>query len=260
MRQRPSLQNRPSILTLALWAWLAAPSLALAQDAPEAAPAQPPWKGSVGLSFLSTSGNSDTQSLGSEAAFERDPDPWGFQIGASFSRVEKDGEKTAERYHAQLRAERELGEHWSLFGGLSGERDRFAGFDLRAIVELGGSLRVLDGPKHELSFDGGLTWTSEDLTAGGSEDSPGGLLAVDYAWQITKSAQWTERLEYYPSFEESDDWRLIYKAGLAADLSRRLALKVGYELRYDHLPVAGFEDTDTTFNTSLVVRFPPASE
>lgn len=256
MRQSPT-QHRPTILTLTLWACLAAPPLVLAQDAPEAAPAEPRWKGSVGLSFLSTSGNSDTQSLGSEAAFERVPDPWGFHIGANFSRVEENGEKTAERYYAQFRAERKLGERWSLFGGLSGERDRFAGFDLRAVVELGGSLRVLHGPKHELSFDGGLTWTSEDLSAGGSKDSPGGLLAADYAWQITKSAQWTDRLEYYPSFEDSDDWRLTYKAGLAADLTRRLALKVGYELRYDHQPVAGFEDTDTTFNTSLVVRFPP---
>lgn len=246
----------PSV-ALAL-AFLAGTGPAAAQDA-AAAPPEPLWKGSVSLTYLATSGNAETESLGSSVAFERRPTPWGFQIAADFSRAEQDGEETAERLFGRFRSERRLDRSWSLFGGLSGERDRFAGFDLRAIFELGATRRLLHGPRHELSLDGGLTWTREDLTAGGEEDGLGAVLGALHAWQISEPARLTQRLFHYPSLEDSDDWRLHYKVDVAASLSRVLALKLAYELRYDHQPVAGFEDTDTTLSTSLVLTFPPAS-
>lgn len=223
------------------------------------APPEPLWKGSVSLAYFATSGNAETGSLGSEVAFERRPVPWGFKIGADFARAEQNSEETAERYSGRFRAERLLDERWSLFGGLSGERDRFAGLDLRAVLELGATRRLLTGPVQTLSVDGGLTWTREDRSAGGDDDALGALFAVDHAWQIRPSTGWTQRLAYFPSFADADDWRLTYKASLAANISRRLALKVGYELRYDHEPVPGFDDTDTTLSTSLVVTFPPST-
>ena len=235
------------------------PTAAVADPTAEAPP-EPLWKGSVGLSYLATGGNADTQSLGSSLSFERRPTPWGLTIGADFSRAEKDSEKTAERYLLRLRGERSLGSRWSLFGGASGERDRFAGFDSRIVVEAGATFRALDGPRHELSVDGGITWTSEDREAGATTDAVGALLAIDYAWRISESTRWTERLVYYPNFEDSEDWRLTYQTALEAALSNLLALKVGYELRYDNEPVSGFEDTDTTFTTSLVVKFPSPAE
>jgi len=47
-----------------------------------------------------------------------------------------------------------------------------------------------------------------------------------------------------------------------AALNNRLALKLGYLLRYSHAPVAGFKTTDMTTTASVVVRWraapPPA--
>lgn len=244
------IRSRSLPTALVLLTLLATPALR-AQDA--TAP-ENPWEGSLGLSALITSGNSDTQSLGADVAFKRKPMPWGLEVTAQFARVEDQGVKTAERYLARLRGERMLDERWSLFAGAGFEQDKFAGFDRRTVIEAGGKYGALLGPVHELSFDAGLTWTREEFVSGLDDDYLGALFGLAYAWKISDTAKLTERLVTYPNLDDSNDWRLTSETALQADLNSRLALKLGYLLRYDHQPPPGFEDTDTTTTVSLVVK------
>jgi len=224
-----------------------------ADEAEEAAPS--PWSGKAGLSLLATSGNTDTTSFGVEVELMREPEPWGLETGVSFSRAEQDGATTAERLHGYARGERSLGRRWGLLAGLSAEQDEFAGFDLRSIAEVGMRLKALTGDVHLLSIDGGLTWTREDLSNGPAEDSLGAFASMSYTWKLSTTSSFRERLELLPSFERSDDWRITSETSVQADLNQHLALKVGYRLRYDNLPVPGFETTDTTTTASVVLAF-----
>jgi len=235
-------------LVCAIALCIAAPSAA------DEAPA-PPWSGSLGLAFLATSGNTDTQTFGLELAAKKAPDPWGLELSASYLKSEDSGDTTAERYGAKLRAERKPNDRWSLFGGLSGERDTFAGYDLRGILETGAVYTALAGPVHTLSFDGGVTWTKESFVDGTDNDFAGGLLGLTYSWKPRKGTEISERLVWYPNLDQTSDWRATSETAVQAALSDRLALKVGYEIRYDNEPVPGFDDTDTTTRVSLVVSF-----
>jgi putative salt-induced outer membrane protein YdiY len=226
----------------------------LAQEEEEAK--KPAWTGNLGLAYLSTSGNSDTETFGLDFKLEREPDPWGLAAEASFNRAEDEGTKTAERYFAAVRGRRALNDRWEYFAGLNGERDRFAGIDLRAIAETGVLYRALDGDKHRLLFDGGLTWTDEDRVEPEPDvDSLGGLAGLSYEWKISETASLTQRLVFYPNFDESDDWRLNSDTGLVADITGLLAVKLGYEVRYRNRPIGLNDDTDTTTKVSLVVKF-----
>lgn len=231
------------------------PAAETAETAETAAAAEPVWEGSLGLSYLATSGNSDTQTVGADLGLERKPRPWGLSLKAAFNRNQEDGEKTAERYFAGVRALRSLSERWELFAGLSGERDEFSGIDLRAVVEAGGLYHLLTGPVHTLAFDAGLTWTDEDLLPPARDsESLGGVAGFKYGWKISEGATFGQRVLYYPNFDTSDDWRVESETALAAALSQRLALKVGYEVRYRNRPVGDNDDTDTTTKLSLVVK------
>ncbi len=221
----------------------------------ETAAPPPSWNGSLGLSFVATTGNSDTKTLGAEFSLKRDPSPWGWDFGASFMRADQNGETTAERYTARGRGERALSPRWSLFAGASGEKNTFAGYDLRTILEAGAEYAALKTPSHELSLDGGLTWTREDLVAGPTDDYLGGILGLSYAWTIREGSSLTERLVYYPDFDTTSNWRATSETALQSSLSEVLALKVAYSVRYDNEPVAGYDDTDTTSTVSLVVSF-----
>lgn len=232
-------------------------SLALGLAAAAATAEDPgkPWTGSLGLSYLATSGNADTSSLGIEATVKRKPAPWGIDIAALALRAEKDGVKTAERVFGRARGERALSERWGVFLGASAEKDTFAGLDLRGTLEAGAAYRLLAGPEHELAFDAGATLTREERTSGVNDDFVGALAGLTYAWVPMEGVKVSERLLVYPNLDESSDWRLVSEAALQAALSRRFSLKIGLAVRYDHEPPPGFDATDTATTASLVWSF-----
>jgi len=219
---------------------------------PPPAPPPPRWTGSLALSYLATTGNSETESVGFDTNWERRPTPWGLEIRALAHRAETDGSATAERYLAAVRGKRALSDRLELFAGIVHERDEFAGFDQRSIVESGALWRALAGPVHELAFDAGLTWTTEDRLDGSDDDWLGAVAGLAWAWKISPSATLRERLIFYPSFDDSADWRLSSETALEAALAASWALRVAYLVQHDDRPPAGFEETDTSTSVSLV--------
>ena len=228
----------------------------LAQETTEEEAPEPIWKGSLGLAYLGTSGNSETSSFGLDFTTERRPTPWGLTITGKFNRNDDSGNLTAERYSLAGRARRALGDRWELFGGLSGEKDIFAGYDLLFIAEAGVTYKALTGPTHHLSFDAGITWTDENRI----EPNPvvsymGAVLGGTYEWKISDTSSFTQLLYFYPNFDETSDWRLSSVTGLQTAVNSWLAVKLGYEVRYRNQPIGDNEKTDTTSSASVVFTF-----
>ncbi len=238
-----------SALACLVVASLAAP--ALGADAPT----KPPWSGSVGLSFLSTTGNSDTRSWGGELGLKRVPDPWGLEFNLKFLGASKDGVKNAEDTLATLRGTRSLSEHWGIYALGSWERNTFAGFDRRAILEAGATFKALTGPGHTLAIDGGLSRTNERPVTLPAFSFTGGVLGFAYEWKMSPTSVLSEKTRYYADFDNTGNWRLTSEAALKAAISTLLAVKVAYDFGYRNQPSPGFLKTDTTTTLSLVASF-----
>jgi putative salt-induced outer membrane protein len=233
---------------------VAAPVLAQENGEEEAAE-EPLWSGSLGLAYLGTSGNSETSTFGLSFDAERRAVPWGFTITGRFNRNEDDGVLTAERYALNGRAIRSLSERWEVFGGLSASKDVFAGYDLLLIFEAGATYKALLGPRHLLSFDAGVTWTDEDRIVPNPDVSfIGAIVGLDYEWKISDNASLTQVLDFFPNFDDADDWRLYSETALTAAINSWLALKFGYEIRHRNQPIEA-EKTDTTSSASVVFNF-----
>lgn len=212
------------------------------------------WEGEAGLSFLSTSGNTETETLGLDFRLEKMPDPWGVAIVAQLQRAEEDSVRTAERYFLSVRAKRSLSERWELFFGLSGEQDEFSGIDLRTLAESGVVYTVPTPDAHALAFDLGATWTDEDrVEPEPDSDSIGAVLGLAWEWKISDNATLSERLATFPNFDDSDDWRLESTTALTASINERFAVQVAYELRFRDEPIGDRDDTDATTKVSLVM-------
>jgi len=237
---------------------------AVAQDAPEEAPPEPNWKNELGLSYVGTSGNTDTSSFGLDYKGNRKPTPWGLDLFASFTRAEDGGVVTAEQYYAGIRGLRQLNDRWSIFAGLSWERDPFSGFENRYLGEAGAEFLALKTDQHTLSFDAGLTWTSEDQIlfddvamqeVTESVDWFGGVAGLTWDWAFSKSASLSQRLLFYPNFDDTADWRLGSDTAVKASLTKLLALQFSYLVRYRNEPIGDNEKTDTTTKVSVVLNF-----
>jgi putative salt-induced outer membrane protein len=245
-----------STIAIVACALLGVAPLAAQETCPCPPPAPPPplWTGSVGLGYLATSGNTDTESFGLTVNWARQPTPWGMEIIALANRAEAEGVTTAERYFAGLRGKRALGDRFELFAGLSYASDEFAGFDSRAILEAGGIWKALLGPKHELAFDAGLTWTDEEPVVGEGLDYLGAVAGAAYVWKVTEAATFRQRLLFFPNFDTSDDWRVRSETSFEAAFAASWALRVGYLYTRDNLPPPGFGKTDGTTAVSVVFK------
>ncbi len=243
----------------------------IAKEGEGETPPEPNWTNSIGLSYVGTSGNTDTSSLGLDLRSTRKPIPWGLDLSASFTRADDSGVTTAERYNIGGRAIRALNDRWSIFVGLAWARDPFTGFDNRWFAEAGAGFVAVKSEKHRLAFDAGLSRNSEDqiilrevvppveppLFEEYTEtvDSFGGVLGLTWDWAISKNASLSQRLLYYPNFDDTADWRMDSDTAVSASLTKLLALKFSYLVRHRNKPIGGNEKIDTTTKASVVLNF-----
>jgi len=237
---------------------------ALAQEAAEEEEKEPAWKGSLGLSWVATSGNTDTSSLGLDFGLERKAEPWGLALIVKGNRAEDQGARTAENYLFSGRAVRKLSKRWEAFGGLAWAKDPFAGFDSQTVASVGVTYLAVESEHHLLSFDGGLTYTWEDqispvapapVLVTNSIDFAGGLLGLKWDWQLSDNAKFLQRLVVLPNFDETSDWRLNSTTALEAAVNSWLALRLGIDVRYRNEPIGNAKSTDTTSTASVVFNF-----
>lgn len=108
------------------------------------------------LSLVNTTGNTDTLSLsGKNEMAYKFTEKWtgSWVVGALYA--ERDGDKEAERYFTDLRADYAIDERWYAYGLSSWLKDEFAGFDQR----------LKDGAAWKLNSETALVTALTDILA-----------------------------------------------------------------------------------------------
>ena len=229
--------------------------------APPPPPAPPrsvlPWELKLGLSYVATTGNTDTSSAGFDAGFKKEWVRWALEGNAAAVSATKNDRNTAESYQTQMRARRKVRRprRPQLTAGLRAERNRFAGLDYRAVADVSAQWQLRHTPRWKLSLLTGLSLSREEPRGRRPiNDAFGGLLQLSGDGRISETSTWDTQLTVFPSFDDLNDYRIHGRLGLQAAVNRHLGIRVGHDLKYDNEPVRGFETTDTTTNVSLVLQ------
>jgi putative salt-induced outer membrane protein YdiY len=221
-----------------------------------AADAPPPgWDTQVGASFVGTSGNTDTTTLGVDFSMHRRWPAWQIESTATAVRASSGDVGRAERYLGQFRAERKLTTIVGLSAGERAERDRLAGTDFRSVLDLGLTWAVVHSSRWTIDATTAAAWDHESPTSGDGVDHPTGLLEAVSHISLGAASELTQRFAFSPDFEESSAYRSEADIAAQASMNNHLALKLDYLWRYSHTPVAGFKRIDNTTTASLVLRW-----
>jgi putative salt-induced outer membrane protein len=232
--------------------------IATAQPAAEPEPI-PLWDLELGASFVGTSGNSDTSSLGANFEAHRRWPLWVLDGVASAVRTSQNSIQTAEQYIGALRIRRKLTERIAATSGLKLERDRLSGLDLRSLVDGGLTYAVVREPSWTLDGLTSLAWSREERVTGVTLNEAQGVLGLLNKYVFGTSGETSQRFTFYPNFTTSTRYRSEAEVTAQAAMNKRLALKFGFLWRYAHDPVPGFKSSDTTTTASIVVRWRAAS-
>lgn len=229
---------------------LAAGLPAIAEDAPKS-----PWTGSAELSYVATSGNTDTSSLGLGGELHYKPGTWTYDFKVSYVEAETDGVKTAEKLGALFGASRPITERLDYYARIAYLSDEFSGIDANYSGDTGVAWKALTGEKQFLDLGAGVGYTSESRTIGEDSDFATGTVFAKYKYAFSKSAEFTDNANYIHDFENSDNWRFLNSAAVTAAINSIFSLKAYYNTVHLNEPVAGFDKTDTTSGVSLVAKF-----
>jgi putative salt-induced outer membrane protein YdiY len=243
----------------ALGAALVSLSLALSPANAAAQAAQPdtanPLKVTIGAAYLDASGNTDVTSLNLSERLEwtRPRFLWTQFVNAINGTT--DGEETANLLAAGLRGDWKPAGRLSVYALVNYDRNRFAGIGRRFEEGAGLGYTLIDRPRHRLTTELGSQFVQQRNLDRVSENFLAGRVAEFYRYTFRENTYFEERVELLPNFETSEDYRVNGEANLVAPLSRRLALKFGYVVRFDNLPETGLEKTDRFFTSGVQVSF-----
>jgi putative salt-induced outer membrane protein len=228
-----------------------------AAPAPQAAPPPPPpsFEGSAEFSFVGTSGNSDTQSLGAGTTLTFRPHQWEISSKAAVVRSEDAGVTKAQSTVLSTQAERMLTERLSVFGGHDYLRNRFAGVKHRNTLEAGLWFEAIKTLRQELELEVGIGYATEQRLVGANRSSAISTASASYTLTLSDTAVFENETQAVAALDTGRDQRVTNIGSLTAKLNSLFSLKVRHTTRWVRSPVPGFRKTDTTTAVALVAKF-----
>jgi putative salt-induced outer membrane protein len=217
-----------------------------------ALPAAAQWtgKGEAGLAIAD--GNSNSKTANAKVTVGRKVEAWEHALGLAWLYVRNDGVTSAKRWESFAKTQYSFGggrTFW--FGGARYEKDRFSGFDHQGVLDSGIGHKFLDSETTRLSGRVGVGykfWETLD-TPRDKDGSIAGTAGLDFSHQFNAS---TSVFNKSGAEVTSGNNFLQNELGVAVKMSDRLALALGYTVRYNSDPPAGFRKTDKLTTANLV--------
>ncbi|HEY6126452.1 MAG TPA: DUF481 domain-containing protein [Steroidobacteraceae bacterium] len=225
--------------------------------------AQAQWTGKAELGYLQSSGNAESTSANTKFDLKRESEKWinTFYVGALYGNT---GEFTnAERYEARYQLDYKINDRLSWFGALRGEKDKFSGFVYQATASTGVAYKFIDTPTTKLAFSVGAGYRQLqeevlirtdageviDRIEGEEQSDPVGTLGSTYEHNFTENTKITNK---FLAESGSANTALQDDLALQVNMTKTLALAVGYGIRYNTDPPPLSETTDTLITVNLV--------
>jgi len=246
---------------------LALPCAALAQAIDDEEDAVlSPWSGSSGeFGFAATRGNSSTESLNGRLRLRHHNEEWthsmelfGLRSGARITIREDDQTRqerrtTANRYSIAIGSAWELGEYRQVTGTLRHEHDSFATVDSSNVLGLSYGTRLIDGER--LVFDSQIGPGARRSHEARTDEYSTELIArgvFDLKLGLTDNTDLVNTLMVETgssnTFAQND-------FGVTVAMNKQLALKAGWQARYNSDVDPGRRTTDTLATMNVVYRF-----
>jgi putative salt-induced outer membrane protein len=247
------------------------------------------WSGSGELGFAAASGNSKSQNLNAKLQFKKEDETWKdtFYLTALRSKGEvktqtvdtgtnpptlvdsSSYDLTSNRYEAGASMGYKLDERSYIVGALRYEHDEFSPYTYQWVASIGYGYTVLKNQSDELSFEVGPGYKRfQPITTFGPGligepplpvenhfDSEGEVVArglMAYKHNFTAS---TSFIDTFLVEAGNKNTFMQNDAGLQVDMSKKLALKLGYQLRHNTDVAFGLKKNDQLLTTNLVYNF-----
>jgi putative salt-induced outer membrane protein len=226
-----------------------------------AAPALADWTGKAEAGLVIASGNTETETMNAKLQLDNEFGAWKHGFGGSALYASDEEGKTADRWEVFGQSEYNFTPRTFWFGAARYDQDEFSGFEYQATVSTGLGRKFIDSAATTFSGTAGAgykffeTRDAFDETTGllieeGRSDSETifrGTLEFEHQFTPT-----TTLVDKFIVEAGADNTYAQNDLALQVKINAVLALAVGYSVRHNTDPPAGFEETDTLTTVNLV--------
>ena len=211
-----------------------------------------PWAITAGLGYVSTSGNTNTDTLifKIDAAYEIEK--WKHEVKFDTLNASTDDVSTADRMRLNAQSNYKFRKRDYFFGSFYWEDDEFSGFEYQTKLIIGYGRKIINTDKHKLDGEVGPGYRYFKPDNLPSDDEALLRLAGKYKWIISDYSNFTQDL-FYDYGEEQEEWRSV--TALRTSIYESLALRLQYEVRYLDIVPVGTDNYDRTTTVSLDYEF-----
>jgi putative salt-induced outer membrane protein YdiY len=213
------------------------------------------WHGSVSAGSTLITGNTErfTASIGADASRRWDNDRINLHFLTNYA--EDDDEVSARNTYGDLKFSHFFSEKLYTYLVLELLSDSFKDLDLRTTVGPGAGYQVWEDAIKSLSFEGGLSYFSENRITGADTQFFTARFAADFSYKLTSFLTFTNQMVIFPSVEDLNKYTLRNRAGLDTALGNGWELKLANIWQRDSKPSPGVKNDDLQWLVSLGYAF-----
>jgi putative salt-induced outer membrane protein len=223
-------------------------------------------KGELGGSFAS--GNSENEALNATLEVKGTYGAWAHKFGFAGNYGSDGNDTTAQRWELRGQSDYSFTERAYAFGAGRYEDDRFSAYEYQASLAGGLGYKIIDEERTKFWVQGGpgyrfaerrgdclddpLPDNLDDCDDRGPSESENSLIFrgdLGFDHQLTETTKVVERFLIETG---SDNTYLQNDLGLEVTISGALALRLGYQVRYNSEVQPGTEKTDTLATIGLI--------
>jgi len=216
----------------------------------------PPWKGSMELSYLQTSGNTSSQTFSGGLKIERNLSFAKLTLEGGALYGKKEDVTSDESWFGSLKYDQNLTDRFYLFLLDKTERDTLKGIEFRYTHQGGLGYYLIKTEGDSLKLEAGGGYIHEDqVDPFPDRGFPNARAFAGYTHNFSKTSRFDEWVEYLPDLNKTKDYVINEETALITNLKGNLALKVSFDVAFDNLPPPGFQKSDRVFKTALLYTF-----
>ncbi len=216
------------------------------------------WSTHIELSYVNTSGNTDTQAFAGrvELSGGSAASRFAFRSNALYGR--SDGQENTNRFLMEGRWEGNLTDGLFFFLNATYLTDKFAGYDYRLFGGPGLGFNLISSERQELRGLSSVNVTHDKFRVAEMDSKTYGNLdlAVEYRWNVSSAVTFKNNSSYATSLEDSGHYFINMETSIEVKASSFVSLGVSYGLAFQGRPPSEeYERLDTTFFSSLIFDF-----
>lgn len=210
------------------------------------------WKASAELGFVSTTGNTETETLNAKAKASTDREKWRHKAEITSLNSSDATTRTAQKVTLMGKSDYKLEGKNFLFGVVSYENEKFSGYDYRVTEAIGYGRRVVENADMILDLEVGPGARQSKLDNGDTENESMLRVAAAYDWTISKTSKFSEVF----TVEMGEDVTVSKSVtSLSSQIEGNLSMKVTLTYKNTSDVPVGVENTDTETAVTLVYNF-----